>query len=229
MGPNGVIKAWPIASRTPHRTTLWRWVNGSPPTDPESILELAGAFDLDPVALFQATPRGYAALCRALLRTVGGKHTSRVTRELEWIFDLIIPAEEWPPRRIATTYFHRQWHLAQFSHLAIRKNYFQKIAITAGERKFGEPQVWHFAFTVPDALLPVWTPYGFVERNREEISLYHVRGYTGSTPRKTNENTFVVETWFGGGTAEFRIASLHPFTAALAEDNESSASYVRFR
>lgn len=224
----GVLQAWPIASVEPHRTTLWRWLNGKTPT-PERILQLAGAFDLDPFALFDKTPKGYAALCRALARTIGAKRATCLSSELEWVLDFIAPNEDWPPREVSTTYFHRNWNVISFCHPARNsRNYFQRLTITSPAGRFGEPLVWHFAFRVPNATFPVWTPYGFVERRNEEISLYHFRGYSARAEVQPDIRTFVVETWFGLGAADFRVASLHPFNLVLDEASASTVPCVRF-
>lgn len=228
-GITGVIQAWPIPSREPHRATLWRWLNANPPTTPERIMELAGAFDLDPFALFETTARGYAALCRELARNIGAKRASPLSKDLHWVLDFIAPKPEWPPDNNSTEYFHREWELSDFRHTGRgSQNYFQKLSITARQRKFGEPQVWHFAFRVPDATFPIWTPYGFVERRTDEIALYHIRGYTASIKTQFEVETFAVETWFGIAAAEFRVASLHPFTLALDQAVDATTPCVRF-
>jgi hypothetical protein len=229
-GVKGVLQAWPIPSNEPHRTTLWRWLKGKTPR-PERVLELAGAFDFDPFALFERTPRGYAVLCRALAGDIGVKRTGRVGVGLEWIHDFVAPSEEWPPQGISSRYFHRHWNWTDFRHTGHEnRNYFQRLDITSGLRTFGEPQVWHFAFKVPEAAFPVWTPYGFVEKRNEEVALYHYRGgYCVCVSLPRDATHFGVETWFGLGAAQFRVASLHPFKLVLGEGGDDTTPCVRFR
>jgi hypothetical protein len=194
------------------------------------VLELAGAFDLDPFGLFERTEHGYAVLCRVIATEIGVKRTSRLTAGLDWIHDFIAPSEEWPPQQISRRYFHRDWKCTDFFHRADKnRNYFQRLDIISEPGKFGEPQIWHFAFKVPNATFPVWTPYGFVERRNEEIALYHYRGgYCDCVSIATDAREFAVETWFGLGAAQFRAASLHSFKLALGEKRDGR-SCVRFR
>jgi hypothetical protein len=192
-------------------------------------LELAGTLDLDPFALFETTPKAYAAMCRALARSIGAKDASPLGKDLGWLRGLIAPNEEWPDNDPATKFFGRKWNVRAFSHAARdRQNYFQRISINAVPRKFAEPQVWHFAFKGNNPAFPLWTPYGFVERKCDEIAVYHYRGYSATVDTRADARTFSVETWFGTGAAEFRVASLHPFTLALKRDTDQMNPSVRF-
>lgn len=228
-GMPGVVRAWPISFRPPDRTTLWRWLNGKSQVAPKRILELAGAFDFDPFALFETTPRAYAVMCRALARSIGAKDASPLGSDLRWLRDFIAPNEEWPRGDLATKFFGRKWRLKHFSHTALeRQNHFQKVSITAAPRKFAEPQVWHFAFRGHGPTFPLWTPYGFIERKADEIALYHFRGYSTTVHALPDARNFTVETWFGTAAAEFRVASLHKFGLVPTETADPSTPCVRF-
>ena len=72
----------------------------------------------------------------------------------------------------------------------------------------------------------MWRPYGFVLREGGRIALFQVRGATAFSEIRPDAGAFVVETWFGPGAADFRVASLHAFDLAL--DAESSLPSVRF-
>jgi hypothetical protein len=54
------------------------------------------------------------------------------------------------------------------------------------------------------------------------------RGYSATVGTRPDASTFAVETWFGSGPAEFRVASLHPFTLVLKEDTDQMNPCVRF-
>lgn len=230
-GYPGFSLAWPLPTRIPNRATVWRWLNGKSPVAPGFVLALAGAFDLDPCALFEITPKAYASLCRALVRSIGTNHAYPLTHDLQWLASFVVPREDWPCNDIPSQYFKRRWTIHSFRHTAKQaKNYFQKLSVTAPPRTCGEPQVWHFAFRdqTPNSLL--WIPYGFVERTTQTIGLfhYHARGHSTRVQIPPDTNTFVVETWFGPGPAEFRVASLHDFKLTLSEQADPMTPCLRF-
>lgn len=194
-------------------------------------MPLAGALDLDPFVLFETTPDSYATLCLALMQKIAVRNVGPLGSELAWAHDLIVPSRDWPPRGIATRYFNnnRQWRTQDFCHTASEaRNYFQRVSITAEHREFAEPQVWHFAFRVPGAKRPVWTPYGFIERERERVRLYQFRGHMAELEIPLDSKSFVVETWFGIGPAEFRVASLHRSNLAIVHNVHTLTHCLRF-
>jgi hypothetical protein len=230
-GYAGFSLTWPLPTRAPDRTTLWRWLNGRSQVPPALVLALAGAFELDPCALFEITPKAYAALCRALVRNIGTNHAYPLTQDLQWLASFVVPSEHWPCNDISSQYFKRSWTVQSFRHTAKNaRNFFQKLLVAAPPRTCGEPQVWHFAFRdqTPNSLL--WIPYGFVERTAEKIALfhYHARGHSVNLRIPLDATTFVVETWFGPGPADFRVASLHEFKLALSDKADPTTPCVRF-
>ena len=215
-GPSDLIERWPENSSPPDRTTLWRWLKGKPLGSAEKMLGLAVALDVDPFALIQTTKRDFALLCNRLAQSISKSGDDPLGPEQKWILDFIAPRKDWPPD--LPKYFRREWSIAPFQHNADKgRNYYQKLAITAAPRKCAEPQIWHFAFRDPAAILPVWNPYGVLERTADHISLYHIRGHSASVAIPSDTVTFLVETWFGPRPAQFRVASLHPFILTLRE------------
>jgi len=226
-----IIQAWPIHP-SPSRQELWRWLNGEVPRIPipsTKILPLAGALDIDPFALFETTPRAYATLCTALMQDVASGKSGQLVRSLQWAHDLIVPNLDWPPSSITKMYFGgRRWKIRDFSHAATgERNYFQRFRIV-GDRDLEDPQVWHFAFLNVNAKRPLWTPYGFVVKESGRIRLYQSRGHTDEVEGLIETKSFAVETWFGMGPAEFRVASLHPFTLSLVQGNDRTERCVTF-
>jgi hypothetical protein len=227
----GFSRAWPLSSSVPDRTTLWRWLNGKSQIAPGLVLALAGTLDLDPFALFEITPQAYAALCRALVRNIGTTRANPLTHDLQWLASFVAPSEDWPTNEISARFFKRPWAVVPFRHSARdTRNVFQKLSITALPRMFGEPQVWHFACRDQSPNSRLWIPYGFVERRPAEIALfhYHVRGHSTRVETPTEATTFVVETWFGPGSAEFRVASLHDFKLVMTHVADRQTPCVRF-
>src|ERR1700676_54993 len=231
QGFPGFSRAWPLPTQVPDRTTLWRWLNGRSNVPQTLVLALAGSFDVDPCALFEITPKAYAALCRALVRNIGTNQAYPVTQDLQWFAPFAVPSEKWPSNDIPARYFRKSWTTQSFRHTAQReKNFFQKLLITAEPRSHSAPQVGHFAFRnqTPTSLL--WIPYGFVERTAQGITLfhYHARGHSESQTISPDANGFVVETWLGGGPADFCVASLHDFKLTLSKDPDPTMPCLRF-
>jgi len=231
QGFPGFSRQWPLSTSVPNRTTVWRWLSGKSPIAPELVLALAGTFDLDPFALFEITPKAYAALCRALVRSIGTTHSNPLTQDLQWLAAFVVPSEDWPNSEISSRFFKRTWTVVPFCHTAkVGRNYFQRFSVTAPPRTFGEPQVWHFAFRDQSPLSRLWIPYGFVERQLSEIALfhYHPRGHSMTLRIPANTTTFAVETWCGLGPADFRVASLHEFKLAFSDEADPATPCVRF-
>lgn len=229
-GYQGLSLAWPLPAGAPDRVTIWRWLDRKE-VNPDRIFELAGAFDLDPLALFEITPKSYTFLCLRLVKSIGGNHEDALTHDLEWLASFVLPREDWPCSDLASRYFKRPWKVHSFLHTAENaRNFFQKLSVTAPPRAWGEPQVWHFAFRdlAPNSLL--WIPYGFVERRGGKVALfhYHARGHSAKVGIAPDASTFLVETWFGPSPAEFRVASLHDFKLALCREADPEAPSVRF-
>lgn len=225
-GAHNLIQGWPENCQPPDRTTLWRWLKGGHPGSAEMVLGLAAALDIDPLGLFETSRNDFAVLCNRLARSIAKERNDILGPEQKWILDFFAPNEDWPPDLMK--YFGRVWKRQSFRHDA-RKSLerYQRVEITAVPRRFSQPQIWHFAFRDPSAILPTWTPYGLIERAAGQVSLYHVRGHTDSGAIPPNATSFLFETWFGPRPAEFLVASLHPFAIALADSVEATP-LVRF-
>ena len=156
---------------------------------------------------------------------------SDLLRALYWLASFVAPSEHWPCDDISSQYFKRSWTVQSFRHTAkCARNFFQKLLLAAPPRACGESQVWHFAFRdqTPNSLL--WIPYGFVERTAERIALFHyqARGHSVNLRIRLDATAFVAETWFGSGSADFRVASLHEFKLALSNEADLTTPCVRF-
>ena len=228
-GIPGLVKSWEtLRAKPPVESTLWRWLTDKVDIPSSQIMSMAGVLNLDPFALFEATQESFEWLCLRLMQSVASPSRGRLNRDFEWVSDLIAPSSEWPSKHIASDYFHREWQCTNFHHAARdTRNYYQKLKVTVGRQDFTEPQVWHFAFRAPTLKHPIWRPYGFVIREQENVELYTLRGSTAQLTLPANTKSFVVETWFGLGPAEFRVASLHRFALALVPDTNNDP-LIRF-
>lgn len=230
-GTADLLRAWPEDFPPPHRTTIWRWLKGKISVPVDEVMRLAGAIDLDPVALFESTPDDYAGLCVRLMQDIGSNEVSPWSQRLEWAHDLITPSENWPPRFVPTKYYgrSRSWITHDHSHKANRlQNVYQRIIISAKLRPHREPQVWHFAFRSYGPIRRVWRPYGIVMREDGKLQLYHCRGICDQASLPSSQEYFPVETWFGNEAADFRIASLHSFDIEMLTNWDAKVPCLRF-
>jgi len=209
--------------------TVWRWITGRTSLPIGEILPLAGALDVDPTALFECSAHEFEMLCLSLLQEMAAPDHTELSKSVRWAYDLIAPCMLWPPKRLANRYFQREWHLFDFKHHCTSKqNVFQRILIAAAPRVHLEPQVWHFAFKETGALRSIWRPYGVLLRDRGWLRLFHCRGSLFEWEIDPSTETIYVETWFGTGTATFRVASLHQFRAELLEEWDGKDECLRF-
>lgn len=217
------------------RSTLTRWrKHGKLPNDPLRFLRLAQALDLDPLLLFDLDETTFAETCIRVAKLLVTRRLAAALGSLAFIEGFWQAAGgEWPPRELRSssgTVAYR-WHLQQFRHEgqlgtgAAGRNFYASIPLRGPrvERRSG-PQVWHFAFR--DALpMSLWIQYGAVALVGDVLELY---AFAGRHRRVAAPGPIAAETWFGEGDAEFRIASLHPFTADVIRDPPAGHAAVRF-
>jgi hypothetical protein len=229
--PTALRDAWPLKtpsgkSAAPDRVTIWRWLTGKKfPRNVDELFGLAGALDVDPMALLaMAAQTTWPELCRA-------------TREYHWdfrlapriarfwfLYELIRMGLDWPSSGMAQKYFRRTWQKMQHLHRAsVKRNYYGRFLVELDESL--RCQVWHFAWR-SHAHKP-WRPYGFVRLEQANVHLCSFEGFEGtaSLGRKTS---FMVETWFGKGDAEFCVASLHKVQCTLDGHSTKATPLVRF-
>jgi hypothetical protein len=225
--PAAVVRAWPT-DEAPTRSTIGRWLTSKTlPKSADTILGLAGALDLDPIALWHVAPGSFHRVSRQIEKLVSG-HSFGPLAPAGFLPAFILPSVDWPPAEVVP-YFRRKWFLSHFEHTATElRNYFAAIDVRSEhDDSVDLDHIWHFAWRHPSSAL--WRPYGFVRLTSSSLRLYSYSGAIETAAVPADMQSFVVETWFGEGPAEFRIASLHPFKCALATTTISKeASTVRF-
>jgi hypothetical protein len=227
--PAAVARAWPTTD-SPDRSTIGRWLSAETlPQSSEMVLGLAGALDLDPTALWCVPSESYRALAQRIGQLAVDGHTSKLA-PAAFLLDFIQPRIAWPPA-IAQTYYHRDWFLHRAHHPATEfRNYYSRIAIGSQTQDVRSDfdQTWHFAWRNP-TYKSFWQPYGLVRLTDGTLRLYAYSGLTDMAAMQDDARDFIVETWFGEGPAEFRIASLHQFSCNLvANDAVTKLAQVRF-
>src|SRR5688572_1211533 len=104
-----VINEWPTEP-APHPSTLSRWLNGKTlPRTRDDLLSLAGALDLDPLAMWTTTKEQFPSDCAKVVRSFHDGKWTRLDITLSYLREFVGPLIEWPPNEIASHYFHRDW------------------------------------------------------------------------------------------------------------------------
>ncbi len=222
--------SWPV-DPVPHRSTVLRWLTaGTFPKSARQFLALAGAIDVDPFSLWTFRISAFDVLCARIIRVARQRRWSRLHPALSFLDRFIGPTAQWPPVEIAEDYFGRPWCIAEFEHPAqIDRNYYGHILIESPRaHDFSDPQVWHFAYRDSGVRSAAWRPYGFVQRMGAELSLFNFSGLTDRAEIGVATRQFRVETWFGEGAAQFRVASLHEYRLAIEVAATPGIPRVRF-
>lgn len=211
---------------SPDRSTVYRWINGTslPKTDSD-YLHLCSLLDIDPFALATTAGNDVEAVADEVLRVM--QFDTPATSTFHFLRSFMGRQLQWPPRDIARVHFARDWHTKDFTHDPnVRANYYPRILLqgTASE----VPQVFHFAFRHESAFLGRWLEYGFVRSYGTLINLQHIDGRTDHMSISSREEPVPVETWFGPGPVQFRVASLHSFSLRLETRDSDRGKAVRF-
>ena len=197
-----------------NRSTLNRWLNGALPKTSELTLRLAQALDVDPFALWDLAPDTYPRLCQSLAHALIWRRGSHPHPALTSLKDMIMPAERWPPSSVVKVGARRSWAHRDFLHDRTQRNTYAAVHLSPRARR-SRPLVWHFAYRDTGGLpSPIWHPYGFVKMANTSAWLFTFNGLTGETSGVGD--ALRVDTWFGEGAAEFRVASLHEFTLEVS-------------
>jgi hypothetical protein len=229
--PNALRDAWPLKtpsgkSAAPDRVTIWRWLTGKKfPRNVDELYGLAGALDVDPMALLAlAEGMTWSELCRATREYHWDFRLAPKVARFWFLYELIRMGLDWPSSAMSQRYFQREWQKKLHSHRAsVKRNYYGRFLFELD--KDSRSQVWHFAWR-SHADKP-WRPYGFVRREESSIHLCSFEGFESTASLGLNAS-FIVKTWFGKKDAEFCVASLHPVKCTLAEGSTDEPAVVRF-
>lgn len=208
------------------RTTLWRWMQkGLLPNDPTQLLRLAHALDLDPVLLFDLEKDLFPQLCGRIISLVRQRSWSSFLPSISFVENLVLPSAKWPPAQLSPDY-PCQWHTSTFVHRPEEgAHYYAALVISPCSLALPRAQAWHFAYRNLPGERP-FIPWGLVCAVEDRLELYNYDG-TIKYSILSNER-FVVETWFGGGAAEFCVASLHPFSLTVERQVPEGLPSLRF-
>jgi hypothetical protein len=194
-----------------NRGTVYRWLDEGLPHRKDDILGFAGLLDVDPIALLDLSEdflrRTYGRERR--LFQLGALGRSRLAA----FWALYIPGNGWPDNGLAQSVYGRDWTVRDQSHPAddlcnVYSSFVCQPHLPAGTTA---PWVVHFAYRRAGARDGMWRPYGTAVRQADGALLVSENGDFATEPLPTPDSPVRVETHFGPGPAEFRLASLHPF------------------
>jgi len=211
-----------------NRGTVYRWLDEGLPSRKEDILGFAALLDVDPVALLRIDEdflRQHYGRERRLFQ-LGALGRSRLAA----FWAIYIPGGCWPDPSIARTLYGRDWTTQEHRHdPEVVSNAFACFTFTPKMTDGATaPWVVHFAYRRAGARDGMWRPYGSVMRYGRSVQLISENGDIQERPLDRNAVSIPVETHFGPGGAEFRVASLHAFDVVVtAPSNEPNC--VRFQ
>lgn len=217
------------ADEGPDRSTLYRWRKGSLPNSSSNYLRLCGLLNVDPFLLLDVE--------RDKLSILLDRLTEASLLESRWPYPALRFAvkffgrrRRWPPVDMLLPFYTKlAWHLKEFTHAGAREGVrYQGIDLSGTDNSTNARQVFHFAFRHPSLFGRRWLQYGIVRRIGQTVELIHINGYNAKTVLSNEKEPSRVETYFGHGPADFRIASLHSFNHRLVEAEPSDCGRLRF-
>ena len=212
------------------RQTVQSWLKNGVPEVPENVYSLCRELDIDPYALLDLNDRKYVLQQFSVERF---RHLRGISRDssLRALWDLTAAKEDWPLHAEAQKAFGRDWTILDLDHrpkkyaLPSPEGGYARLHIVADAELY--PQVFHFAWKRAGAPDVAWWPYGHIIRHEGEAVRVDNSDVQFSGTKPIGSTTYV-ETWFGGGGADFRIASLHPFHLTEWEWVDEDAGHLRF-
>lgn len=204
------------------RSTIYRWlVEGIPfkrsfskkdQNHDFQIFALCSLLDVDPLAILDYRKNGYFS------------HFSKFRtlfyygfQELDGFAHLIEmyrPDDVWPSENIARIFYGRLWFSHQFAnadswkfsdYLLVKVNFYSPI--------YNRPRAVHIAYRRLGVSDTMWRYYGTVLLREGIIELYSESGDFQSMGQAI-EDEIKFRTYYGGGSVEWKIASLHDFHIA---------------
>lgn len=211
-------------------TPTCRALAGRVGRSPRATFERPRLSDVDPFGLWTFRISAFDVLCARIIGVARQRRWSRLHPAPSFLDRFVGPTAQWPPVEIAEDYFGRPWRIAEFEHPArVDRNHYGHILIESPRTcDFADPQIWHFAYRDAGVRNAAWRPYGFVQRMRAELSLFNFSGLTDRADIGVATRRFCVETWFGEGAAQFRVASLHDYRLDVTVAANSGIPRVRF-
>ena len=213
----------------PDRATVYRWRDGALPKTSINLIRFANLLDVDPFCLL--VPNSNSKVDEVIGEVFKSYQLNDAPEpSLQFIADFFGWNQLWPPpyfeevrKNKPTRRLIYKWHEQEFAlDAAKQSNYYALIKLIPTQPAV-RPQTLHFAFGGKSALRRRWLHYGFVVRDGTAVKLTHIHGHghghTGSYEASSATDPTFVETWFGPSSATFRVASRHPFSLEVIDDD----------
>ena len=209
------------------RNTIYRWLKEGLPTQKSDIFGFAGVLDVDPIAIL--------AIDEAFIAKYFPTERPRVSLNSESLgalapfWPVYRPGPGWPLAEIARDFYGRAWCTQEFVHdHSLVTNEYVALYLEAHHHTSSEtPRAYHFAYRRRHARDGMWRPYGTVIAYADETILVSESGDCQRITREPTNEPVPVETYFGAGEAEFKVASLHAFGLEITAPSRESGC-VRF-
>jgi hypothetical protein len=201
------------------RKTIYRWLSRGLPNDRDSIFGFAAILGVDPLVMLDIeSPKFQEILKIEWFFFLANRGSSG---KISSLWHLVRPAVHWPNPEVSHDFYDCQWTTVEFTHTAdtVRNVYGQlRLIGDPHENELNSHRVFYFSYKRQGARDGLWRPYGIVrKRGRKAICLGHNGDMWEDSEGKPTQVTvnddgiFDVETFFGPGPCQFKVACLHPF------------------
>lgn len=197
------------------RPTVYRWLDKGLPSYKEDIFAFAGILDVDPISLMNLDQGAIDRYFQSERPRVSLETLSH--RNLTAFWSLYAPGPAWPAAEIAQNYFGRSWCTHEFQHdHSIATNAYVLVQIRSYlESETVAPRAYHFAYRRTGARDGMWRPYGTIIGYSDEACLVSESGDFQQLTTVRANHCLAIETYFGAGPAEFKVAALHDFDLSI--------------
>ncbi len=211
----------------PHRSTMHRWTSGKVPGTAADLLRLCSLLDVDPLSLLcLPDTQPELALERLMSAYVHGRWDPPA---LSFLKEFLGRRPIWPPTDLARQYYGREWVTRDYVYEAAPPllSYATFRLRSCSVHHTDGPFVYHVAFRHGSLFGRRWLQYGLLIRHGREATLRHINGYVASASVAPSTAT-EFQTWFGPGSAIFRVACLHPFELEVDLSTGAHPGALRF-
>lgn len=218
----------PYVKAPTNRATLYRWFQGDLPGSADTLIELCAVLEVDPFSLFTlAGDDASQATAKILTAMESGlwQHKSMAV-----LSNFLGRRADWPPKVIGSRY-ENGWYTYDFFHdPTVKAGVMGNFQIRLLDDPHPEvPKVLHFAYRHLPHFGGRWLQYGIVRFVEGSSILININGSIEAGFAPAADGPFTVETVFGLGPADFRLASLTPFEAVAGYEVSSDSGRVGFR
>lgn len=217
------------------RATIYRWLSQGLPNKRDEIFGLSAVLGIDPIVMLDLESVAFQKLLK--LEWVFFLANMEGRGRMSALWPLVRPSAHWPNLSISHDYYSCSWTTIEVRHAAtsLCNEYAQfRLQGDPDEDQQTAHRIYYFAYRRHGARDGFWRPYGIVrKRGLEAICVGHNGDMMEQadglpTVLKVDETGYLdVETFFGPGPADFKVACIHPFTLECIVPSRAS-SFLRF-